>query len=182
MIIGKRVRLRAIERTDLPHFVNWLNDPEVRQHLLMEVPMSLAQEEKWYEHTLSLDNAEQPLVIEVNIAEEWVPVGNIGLMDINSINRHAEVGLFIGEKQFWNQGYGGEAIELMLSHGFNNLNLNRIYLRVDETNLHGIRCYERVGFIHEGRMRQARFENGQYIDVLWMSVLRSEWQNAHRAK
>ena len=55
MIIGKRVRLRAIERTDLPRFVNWLNDPEVIQHLLIAVPMSLAQEEKWYEHNLTLD-------------------------------------------------------------------------------------------------------------------------------
>jgi diamine N-acetyltransferase len=181
MIIGKRVRLRAIERTDLPRFVNWLNDPEVLQHLLIAVPMSLAQEEKWYEHNLTINVAEQPLVIEVNAAGEWVPAGNISLMDINSADRHAELGIFIGEKQYWNQGYGGEAIEMMLVHGFNTLNLNRIYLRVDETNLRGIRCYERVGFIHEGRMRQARFEDGQYIDVLLMSVLRSEWQNAHRA-
>jgi diamine N-acetyltransferase len=144
------------------------------------VPMSLAQEEKWYEHNLTLDNAEQPLVIEANLAGDWVPVGIISLMNISSTDRYAELGIFIGEKQFWNQGFGGEAIELMLAHGFNTLNLNRIYLRVDETNPRGIRCYERVGFIHEGRMRQARFEDGQYIDLILMSVLRAEWQNAHR--
>jgi len=92
------------------------------------------------------------------------------------------LGIYIGEKKFWSQGYGGEAIELMLAHGFNNLNLNRIYLRVGETNPRGIRCYERVGFIHEGRMRQARFEDGQYINVLLMSVLRSEWQDTHQGK
>jgi len=182
MIIGKRVRLRAIERTDLPRFVNWLNDPEVLQHLLIGVPMSLAQEEKWYEHNLTLDSAEQPLVIEINLGDEWVPVGNISLMDVSSTDRYAELGIFIGEKQFWNQGYGGEAIELMLVHGFNHLNLNRIYLRVFETNPRGIRCYERVGFVKEGRMRQARFEDGHYIDVLLMSVLRSEWQDSHQAK
>jgi diamine N-acetyltransferase len=179
LIIGKRVRLRAIERTDLPRFVNWLNDPEVLQHLLIAVPMSLAQEEKWFDHNLTLDKAEQPLAIEVDLAGEWLPIGNISLMDISSTDRYAELGIFIGEKQFWNQGYGGEAIELMLAHGFNHLNLNRIYLRVIETNSRGIRCYERVGFIYEGRMRQARFEDGQYIDVLLMSVLRTEWQNTH---
>jgi len=176
MLIGKRVRLRAIEREDLPRFVAWLNDPEVRRHLVLIPPLSLAQEEKWYEHTLQLDRAEQPLAIERDAPEGWTLIGTISYHTIDWVSRSTELGIFIGEKTSWNQGYGREAIELLLEYSFNTLNLNRIFLRVDETNPGGIRCYEHAGFIHEGRLRQAKFEDGQYIDLLIMSVLRSEWQ------
>ena len=64
----------------------------------------------------------------------------------------------------------------MLKHGFKELNLNRIFLRVYEINLRGIRSYEKAGFKQEGRLRQDRFMDGKYIDVLLMSVLRSEWK------
>ena len=105
------------------------------------------------------------------------PIGNVGFHVIDWVGRSTELGIFIGEKTSWNQGYGREAIELLLDYGFNTLNLNRIFLRVDETNPGGIHCYEHAGFIHEGRLRQAKFEDGQYIDLLLMSVLRSEWQS-----
>ncbi len=177
MLFGKRLRLRAIEKEDLPRFVAWLNDPEVTQHLVFHAPMSLLQEEKWHERVLQQNSAEQPLVIERDAPEGWTPIGNISLMSIDWVNRSTELGIFIGEKAFWNQGYGREAIELMLRFGFDDLNLNRIFLRVDETNLGGIHCYEHAGFILEGRQRQAKFEDGQYIDLLQMSVLRSEWQS-----
>jgi diamine N-acetyltransferase len=95
-------------------------------------------------------------------------------MNINWRIHSAEVGIFIGDKTEWNKGYGTEVMRLLLQHGFENLNLNRIFLRVDEHNLGGIRCYEKAGFIHEGRLRQANFHEGKYYDHLIMSVLRSE--------
>jgi RimJ/RimL family protein N-acetyltransferase len=85
------------------------------------------------------------------------------------------VGIFIGDKDYWNQGYGSDAMQLLLKYGFNSLNLNRIYLHVFDTNPRAIRAYEKVGFVLEGRLRQDIFLNGSYVDVLMMSVLRSEW-------
>jgi RimJ/RimL family protein N-acetyltransferase len=67
-------------------------------------------------------------------------------------------------------------MRLLLRHGFKTLNLNRICLRVYETNLGGIRAYEKAGFVHEGRFRQAEYRDGSYIDVLLMSVLQSEYR------
>jgi RimJ/RimL family protein N-acetyltransferase len=81
----------------------------------------------------------------------------------------------LGEKEFWNKGYGTEAMQLVLQHGFQTLNLNRIMLEVYTTNPRAIRCYEKVGFVHEGCKRQGMYKNGVYIDVLLMSVLRQEW-------
>ncbi len=175
MIVGKRVRLRAIEREDLPRFVDWLNDPEVRRNLILYQPLSIGQEELWYESILKESADEQPLCIEVKIGERWDLAGNIGFMQLNQHDRSAEIGIFIGRKDLWNKGYGCEAMRLMAGHGFNDLNLNRIYLRVYETNLNGVRCYEKAGFKHEGRLREARFHEGRYINMLMMSILRSEW-------
>ena len=180
MIIGERVRLRAIEKEDLSAFVRWINDPEVRRNLKIIQPLSLGQEEKWYTDILSGPVEKHPLCIEVKQGENWVFVGNLGFLHINQHDRSAEVGILIGEKQFWNQGYGAEAMRLIVGHGFENLNLNRIYLHVYETNPRGKRSYEKVGFFVDGRLRQARFLEGKYVDVFIMSILKSEWESERK--
>jgi diamine N-acetyltransferase len=177
MIQGKRVRLRAIDRNDLPFFVTWLNDEEVRENISVYIPVSIIQEEEWFNAILKHPAEEQPLTIEVLLGEEWRVVGDMSIFKIDQLNRSAEVGIFIGDKQYWGQGYGVDAMRLMLRHGFNHLNLNRIYLHVFETNTRGIRCYEKCGFTMEGKMRQAHYLNGKYIDVLLMSIIKSEWHD-----
>lgn len=175
MILSERLCLRAAEREDLPRFVAWLNDREVGQFLSMNQPMSLAAEERWYESMMSGPKAEQVLVIQIKDGDGWRAIGNTSFMNIDWTNRSAEVGIFIGEKSCWNKGYGREVMRLMLKHGFETLNLHRIYLRVFEHNLRGIKAYEHAGFQHEGRMRQAQYQDGRYYDVLLMSVLRDEY-------
>ncbi len=139
-------------------------------------------EEKWYEEILGAPVDERPLVIEMREADSWVPVGNCGFDKIDWRNRSGELGIFIGEKSYWSQGYGTEAVRLLVKHGFETLNLNRIFLRVFSNNLRAIRSYEKAGFIAEGHMRQAEFRHGAYKDVILMSVLRSEWDGAQGSK
>lgn len=182
MIYGERIRFRHAERSDIPTFVNWLNDPEVRQGLLLYLPMSQAEEENWFESNLKRPVDERVLCIEVrqpalgDRPESWKHIGNCGFHAIDWRNRSSEVGIMIGDKTAWNQGYGTEAMQLMLKVGFDTLNLNRIFLHVFETNPRAIRAYEKAGFVHEGRLRQAECKNGQMIDILVMSVLREEWR------
>lgn len=176
MIYGERVRLRAPERADIPRFVAWLNDPEVRAGLSVYLPFSQADEENWFDNMLKRPMEEHPLTIEVQQGEDWSAIGNCGLFDFDWRCRSAEVGIFIGEKSLWNQGYGTDVMRLLLKHGFQTLNLNRICLRVYETNPRAVRSYEKAGFTHEGRQRQGTYKDGKFIDVLLMSVLRSEWQ------
>jgi len=177
MITGKNVRLRAIEREDIPRFVRWMNDPEVIENLLMNYPLSYAMEEKWFERQVETPpTVSQVLAIETLIGAEWIHIGNCGLHFIEQVNNAAEFGIMIGEKEFWNKGLGREAAKLTLKHGFENLNLNRIYLYVFETNPRAQRSYEAVGFIKEGVQRQGIYKNGRYIDVIVMSILHSEWK------
>jgi diamine N-acetyltransferase len=194
MIHGKRIRLRRNERKDIPIFVMWLNDPEVRHYLSMIYPISQVSEEQWFDNMLKLPESEQPFAIEIpensskNLKasevqrKQWKMIGNCSFMNINWTNRSGEVGLFIGDKTCWNRGYGTETMALMLRIGFETMNLNRIFLQVDEENKAGIRAYEKAGFVHEGRFREGIYRDGKYHDIVFMSVLRSDWDQVEKVR
>ncbi len=189
MISSPTVRLRAMERADLPSFVSWLNDPEVILNLELFMPMSSLDEDAWFDEQMKIEKEQRPLAVDALVAPEtpaapeaqaeksWTLIGNGGLFDIRWRARSAELGIAIGDKRYWNQGFGTQTMRLLVDHGFGMLNLNRIYLRVVSTNARAIRVYEKVGFVHEGCQRQADFKNGHYVDVLMMSILRSEWES-----
>lgn len=175
MIVGEKVRLRPVEREDLPRYVRWFGDPEVRRHLSGYLPFSLAQEERWYERLQGRMERNEAVVLAVETAD-GVHIGNIGLHSINWKDRSAELGIVIGEKDCWDQGYGTDAIRTLLRLAFGEMNLHRVYLRVDADNLRGIRCYQKCGFQREGVLRDTVFREGCYYDQLLMSVLRPEFE------
>ena len=175
IIYGKRIRLRSAERSDLERFFLWINDPEVTQGLTLFLPMSSVDEDKWFESVMQRPQEEKPLVIDMKDGTDWRLIGNSSFFGFDWVVRSAEVGIMIGEKTIWDQGFGTEVMTLLLRHGFETLNLNRIYLRVYAENKRAIRTYEKAGFVHEGRMRQAAYKRGSYSDILYMSVLRDEW-------
>lgn len=173
MMVGERVRLRPIERSDLPNFVRWFSDEEVRHGLAMIVPPSTAEEERWFERL-----SEHPghlFAIDARVGEEWRHIGSLGLHEIDWRNRVGEVGIAIGEKAAWDHGFGTEAMRLLLRFAFEQLNLHRVELVVYAFNQRAVRCYERIGMTHEGTKRQAVFMHGQYHDVLVMGILRDEF-------
>jgi diamine N-acetyltransferase len=180
MIFGERIRFRAIDRDDLLTFVKWLNDPEVRHGIGIYLPFSMADEEDWFEAMQKRPASEHNLAIEVKELtpqgdESWKLIGSCGFFNLDPRIRCSEFGIMIGDKSYWDKGYGTEAVRLLMKHGFQTFNLNRIYLRVLETSLRAIRAYEKAGFTHEGRQRQADFRDGMYIDLLVMSMLHSEF-------
>lgn len=171
MIRGEQVILRATERADLPNYVVWLNDERVLEYFGRFLPMSLSQEECWYEGMLADDS-----VCNFAVEYEGKHIGGAGFSNIDGRIQSAEVGLFIGLPELWDRGLGYDILHTLLKFGFEQMNLNRIALRVFEENKRAVHLYEKVGFQHEGRWRQADFRHGRYHDTLWMSVLRHEWQ------
>jgi RimJ/RimL family protein N-acetyltransferase len=141
----------------------------------LHLPFSIAEEEEWFENMLKRPAHEHPLVIEIRQQDTWRPIGNCGYHQIDWRCRAAEVGIVIGEKRLWNQGFGTEAMSLLVCHGFETLNLNRVQLHVYENNPSAIRSYEKAGFVLEGRQRQAMYKNGKYFDILLMGILREDW-------
>jgi RimJ/RimL family protein N-acetyltransferase len=171
MIGGTKTRLRALEREDLPTFVGWINDPQVRRFMVIRYPLSMAEEETWWQGHLQREN-DHIFAIE---AEDGTYIGNIGLHNVERENRRAMLGIIIGDRAYWGRGYGTDAIRAMLGWAFDYLNLHRVYLTVYAYNERAIRCYEKCGFRHEGTMRQARYHDGQYFDEWMMGILREEF-------
>ncbi len=183
MIYGDRVRLRCVERDDLPQFVKWLNDPEVRDGLATLYPLGMAEEERWFEENLKLEPARRALAIDALPGPDdlsawpgsWSHIGGTGFHQVDWRNHWAELGIAIGSKESWNHGYGTDATRTMVRWAFQELNLNRVFVRVYEYNAGAIRCYQKVGFKPEGRLRQDRFHRGRYYDTLLMGLLRDEF-------
>lgn len=176
MLRGKKVVLRAPSRADLPTFVRWFNDQEVMRFLAGDMwPMSMESEERWFERMV--EQKRRCLTIETCPSDERpaVAIGNVSLMDTDDRNHHAELGIVIGEKEYWSRGYGADAIKTLLRFAFDELNYHRVFLRVFAANARAIRCYEKCGFHPEGRLREHIFRNGDWHDELIMGVLRDEF-------
>ena len=175
MIVGEKVRLRPIERKDLPRFVKWFGDPQVRRYLGMALPFSLAQEERWFENLQDRLEKRELVALAIETAD-GMHIGSISLFDIDWRDRHAELGISIGDSDYWDQGHGTDAVRSMLRLAFDDLNLHRVFLRVHADNARGIRCYEKAGFRKEGTLREAVFREGGYQDMLVMGILTSEYE------
>ena len=181
-LFGSKIRLRAAEKTDIETFCRWVNDPDVTENLMLVFPMSQVEEERWYENMLQTPPSNHVLVIEIQADNQpgvWQTIGTCQFISIDWRNRSAEVGIMIGEKTTWNQGYGTDTMRTLLQHGFETLNLQRIWLQVYAKNPRGIRAYEKAGFVHEGIFRQAHYQHGKYFDIHLMSVLREEWRRSN---
>ena len=173
---GKKVRLRAIERDDLPRYVEWFADEAVSENLESQMPMSLVQEERWFEETLKLPAEQQPLAIDARTGRgKWEHIGGAGFHAIDKRNQLAECGIMIGNKKYWDRGYGTDALLTLLRYGFETLNFNRISLCVMAFNARAIHVYEKIGFLREGTRREVHFYQGKYWDMHFYSILRREW-------
>ena len=178
MFIGQRVRLRPMEKEDVPRFVRWFADPDLRYFLSVYKPMGLDQEEQWYEQNLKAGD-EQAWSIDAQSDDlsqgPWVHIGACGFHRIDWRCRCGEVGIAIGPRDYWGHGHGTDALQTLVTWGFGTLNLHRVFLRVFADNARAIRCYEKAGFQLEGRLRQDNYVNGAYRDSLVMGLLREEW-------
>ena len=171
MYQGSKVSLKPLERKHLPKCVEWFNDPEITENLSFFEPIGLEGEQRWYESMLK-DTSAKVYSIETTEGEY---IGNLGFHDIDLHNRKAELGVFIGEKELWDKGYGTEAITLGLSLAFRGLNLNKVYLRTFSRNKRAHACFEKVHFIREGILRQDLFKDGKYIDCIVYSMLAEDY-------
>ncbi len=168
---GKRVRLRPLQESDLPRFVEWLADRDVSRWLAaMGDPPTLDDEYEWYQSkrgdpdtvTWSIETLEGRLI------------GNVELR-LTSRARRAEMGIAIQDKTQWSQGYGTEVVRLVLENAFGEMELNRVDLTTDEQNARAIRCYEKCGFKREGLLRQHRLIDGEFGNTVVMAALSDEW-------
>ena len=103
-------------------------------------------------------------------------VGSLGFHDISPIDRFSEFGLLVADPKHWGRGYAAEAVRLGLVLAFEKLNLNRIEAPVLRSNELACRMYADLGFIEEGLLRERRFIDGRYVDVVLFSYLARDFR------
>lgn len=175
MIVGKRVRLRAVERSDLPTIQRWMNDPEILKRIYTWRHLSLADEERWLEG-LGGSNSDFVFAIEATGGPDPAPrfVGTTGIHGVDWKNRLCSVGIILGDAADRGRGYGTEALFLLARYAQQELGMHRVELEVYPFNLPAIRSYEKLGFRHDGTRRGATYREGRFQDVLVMGVLPGE--------
>ena len=172
-IVGKKCYLSPINIEDAGKYTEWLNDLEISRTLQITHQILNEEIEKEILQKLSKDN----LFAIVDLGNDEL-IGSCGFVGLDQLNRNAEFGIFIGNKEFWGKGYGTEATNLTLDFGFNILNLNNIMLKVYSYNNRATRCYEKCGFKEIGRRREARIIGGKAHDEIYMDILASEFKHS----
>jgi RimJ/RimL family protein N-acetyltransferase len=170
-ISGERIYLSPINTGDVETYTKWLNDFEVSGNLgNFRQLISLNAEQKALEGM-----AGKGQHYSIVLQDGDVMIGGVSFNETDHISRKAEIGLFIGEAEYRNKGYGAEALRLMLDFGFQTLNLHNVMLLVHSDNERAMACYKKVGFREFGRRREAKYKNGRYIDVIYMDLLDTEF-------
>lgn len=174
MLQGKRVLLRAMRRDDLPLLCAFNNDVEVELAGGGDppTPQSLERLQAEFDAGTSKGGRDGPsFAIEV----DGQFIGGCALFQVDEVARTCALGITIGDKSYWGRGYGREAVKLLVDYAFRLRNLRRVWLTVNGNNERAIRAYRTCGFVEEGRQRQHVWSNGEYVDLVYMGLLREEW-------
>jgi [ribosomal protein S5]-alanine N-acetyltransferase len=174
-LTGERIYLRALMESDADGpYAAWFNDPEVCQGNSHHVfPYTKEAALGYIRHA---KETRTELILAIVLKDSHRHIGNIALQGIHQLYRSAEFSILIGDKETWSKGFGKEAALLLLAHGFDTLNLNRISCGTFAGNAGMRKLAEGLGMKKEGERREAAWKNGKFVDVVEYGILRSEFK------
>ncbi len=169
MIEGKKVHLRALERDDIQLLWKWDNDHEV-QYFMANPPAaaSLDYEARRYDD-LTTNPTKRAFIIETKETPHRA-IGLIDYYDLSVRNQNCWVSIMIGEKEFWGQGYGTDAMRAMLDYLFNQMHLHKVRLWAVGHNERATASYRKCGFQVEGISKESVSSEGRWYDEINMAV------------
>ena len=169
-LIGKKCFLSPMTTDDAETYSHWLNDMEVVHFLTVASSVINTENERKLLEELSNNHNYGIVALENDKL-----IGTCGFIHIDNINKNAEIGIFIGEKAYWHQGYGSEAMMLLMDYGFRYLNLHNIMLQVYSFNENAINCYRKLGFKEIGKRRQSVYRERTFHDTIFMDILADDF-------
>ncbi len=167
-LVGLRIRLRRLQIEDLPQMMVWNCDDEVQFYVDCDLPGNLGELEQWYQTSISDPNYR----IYVLQTLSGQVIGDLELDHICWSKREAELRIRIGAKDLWGQGYGREALRLILDDLLIAKNFERIYLRVYHFNERAIRCYSKIGFRQVGILKR---NSPNWKNIILMEISRAQY-------
>jgi len=169
VIPGKKVKLRPKEWGDVQHDYEWARDPELaRLDATLPVSLTLAEYISGYGEELRRPSqGRYRFAIETLNGQH---IGNCMYYDLSEVNKQAELGILIGDRAFWDKGYGSEAICLLLGYIFRTTNVQKVYLHTLDWNIRAQHGFRKCGFVIEGYRQRDGF------NFILMEVTRQQWE------
>ena len=169
---GEKVDLCPVSKTDMEILQKGYNDPDVRDAMFMYFPLTEKDTENKIDAMVKDEKAINLIIVE---KESKKPIGHVALVHPDWVSGMVTFYIVLLDKTVWGKGLGTEATKLIVDYGFNMLNLNRIQLHVNAENEPAKAVYKKIGFKHEGTLRQAMYKNNKYYDFWLMSILAEEY-------
>lgn len=177
MLRGKKTSIRSIEEDDLDALYHWYNDQEVNLWSSGAWPLNTLLSKD--QIAAKFFDGPPDTYRYAILNEQDSLIGSIGFKELNVPGQSATLYIVIGDKTYWGKGYGTDALITLSRFLFTQWNFHRLSLDTWAENIRAIKAYEKVGFIVEGRQRQARFILGNYHDAILMGLLRDEFLSLH---
>lgn len=167
-IEGNRIYLRPLQETDATEeYLKWLNDYEVVKYTESRFYPNSMDSLRAYLTGLNNNNNVAFAIVEKSSNNH---IGNIKLGNINWIHRYADIGLIIGNKDYWGKGIAPEVLELIVNYAFKRLNLRKLVAGAYIENKGSIRAFEKVGFVQAYTEKSKYFFEGRYIDSVVLEL------------
>lgn len=167
-LVSKNITLREFDVNDIETKVNWINDSINNQFLHYDLPLTIEGTTKWF------NNKDKKRRIDYIIEYNGIPVGLIGLLQIDQFNQKAEYYITIGNHDFKKKGIASEASRILIRYAFEKLGLRKIYLNVDEENVIARSLYKKLGFKCEGIFIDDMFFKGKWINRRRYAIINKE--------
>lgn len=175
MLIGEKIILRPLKIEDLEKTHEWRNNLElIKLTQGIRFPKTMEMDRDWFNQALN-DKSNRNIYFGIDEISSGDFVGIIQLNNIDYISGTANWGFMIGEATNQSKGRGTEFSKLILNYAFNHLNLRKITSYIVDNNVISIRLFRKFGFSEEGVLRKHYFVDGEYKDVLIMSLFRIDF-------
>ncbi|EIT84469.1 aminoglycoside N6'-acetyltransferase [Fictibacillus macauensis ZFHKF-1] len=171
-LISKRLYLRELTEVDAPILLEGTRDQELRYMTGTKLNFTLEQIKAHIQH---INHDESRYDFAICLKENDQMIGELSILDIDQENKKAGFRIALNSMALTGQGYGTEAIKVILPFVFEELQLNRLQLEVFDHNLRGITAYEKVGFVKEGVLRDSLNFEGKYADEIIMALLKKDY-------
>ena len=165
-----RISIRKFNERDIENKIKWINDSNNNKFLHYDLPLEYEKTLNWFNNNKNNENR-YDAIIEFN----GIPVGVIGLLNIDCKNKKAEYYITMGEHQYKGKGIAYKSSIELLKYAFNELKLNKIYLYTEVENIIAQKLFDKLGFIKEGTLKEDLIINNEKKDRYIYAIFRNEW-------
>ncbi|MHA2393341.1 MAG: GNAT family N-acetyltransferase [Promethearchaeota archaeon] len=175
-IEGASINLCPANTEHINLYAKWMNTPEIRKYARYVFPQIVEEVKRLFEPQKGA--VKEYIFFEIWNKEDKKPIGYTGLTQIRWFDRSAFLFYMIGELEYWGKGIATDASKLVISYGFNELNLNKISARIFDPNKASIRIAEKIGLKRELTLKNEIYIDGTHVDSLNYSILKKEWKES----